>query len=168
MRTAFAILTALIMMVGAVSAQEAKLCMTGIPDSNCPATSSPIDNSYISTTTEGGQAIIKMMGRISGTIPPRDGSMLFKTSTGLVSASTETYRDPTTGGLISANVQVLNGLTIPTAAAGVTPTGGDLVKTSTGVVCMRVNGVYKSLTAINVIVSGLLTPAIASPTNCVF
>lgn len=133
--------------------------------------SARITNNISNSTIQTGPSGTVVMGSVTTVAPKVANSVVYKDANGVIMTSSNTLVSNTgtaNESLISANVNVLNGLTIPTAQAGVTPTAGDLVKTATGTVCTRINGVYKNLASQNVlgnIVTGL---GVASPTNCVF
>lgn len=146
---------------------QAQVCFEGNDNTGCPRVIQDISTSTI--RTQPGATMVG--GSITTSIPKVPNSMVYKDASGVIQTASNTTvsnAGSSNEGLVSVNISALNALTIPTAAAGVTPTAGDLVKTSTGALCMCINGVFKNLSSINVIVSGLLTPAIASPTNCVF
>ena len=166
-------LTATILFLGISTlgvAQEAKVCMAGVPDTNCPALSSDISNTVFKTNSLSGT--VTVTGTIVTKPPVVANSMVYKDVNGIISTASNTYVSNTgtaNESLISVNITALNGIKIPVAVTGITPTSGsDLVKTSTGTVCTLVNGTYKNLSNLNVVGNIVTGIGLASPTTCVF
>jgi|AraplaDrversion2_2_1032049.scaffolds.fasta_scaffold146805_1 hypothetical protein len=112
---------------------------------------------------------------ITTTPPAVPNSTVYKDGVGnIMTSSNTTVSNPGTAneGLLVVSASVLNNLTIPTAQAGITPTIGDIVKTASGVVCVRSGGVFRRLdqalvsTSLNL--GTLLGVGTASATTCVF
>ncbi len=140
---------------------------------SCPAITNDISNSAIST--DGNS--MRVSKPIYGTIPPRDGAVLYKIISGtmaIVSASTDTYYDPSTKSLVAVNANVLNGLTIPTAASGVTPTLGNVAITATGSICTKnisgtwINQTIQTVTTTLANIGSLIGSGTTVPTACRF
>ena len=134
------------------------------------AITNPISNSVISTTD-----MLRVFGRISSTAPSVSGAMVYKTNSGLVQTSTNTFVSNTgtaSESLISANINVLNNLNaagiisasvlmggVPTQPQGVTPTSpiiGQVYRTYENVYCRYLGPVgYNNETSVTVSIAVL-------------